>query len=114
MADDSDTQDWVANCNEEGQEGVVRDSEDCGVVVMAVAAEDSGGGQRRQRRTTTAADDNDMQDWVVDYSREGQEQAAKDSRDSKVAMMAVAVEDGGGGQQWQRRRMTAVDNKGSG
>ncbi len=39
-----------------------------------------------------------MQDWVADYDREGQERAAREDRDSRVAMMAAAAEHGGGGQ----------------
>ncbi len=41
-------------------------------------------------------DDNDTQDWAADCDGEGQERAVKDGRDSRVVMMAVAVEDGGG------------------
>jgi hypothetical protein len=60
---------------------------------------------------TTVADDKDTQDWAEDCDGEGQERAVRDSRDSRVVMMAVAVEDGGGGQ-WQQRRKTiaAKDN----
>ncbi len=51
----------------------------------------------------TAADDNCLQDWVADYDGEGQEQAARDGRDSGVVVMAaakmVAAEDSGGAQQ---------------
>ncbi len=43
------------------------------------------------------ADDEDTRDWVVDWDGEGRERAVRDSRDSGVVMMAVAVEDGGGG-----------------
>jgi hypothetical protein len=39
----ADKQDWVADCNGEGQERAVRDSGDSGVVMMAMTAEDSGG-----------------------------------------------------------------------
>jgi hypothetical protein len=44
VADDDNTQDWVADCNGEGQERVVRDSGDSGVVMMAVVVEDGGSG----------------------------------------------------------------------
>jgi hypothetical protein len=37
-----------------------------------------------------------MQDQVVDYNREGQEQAARDSRDIEVVMMAAVAADGSG------------------
>ncbi len=47
VADDNNTQDWAADCNGEGQERVVRDGRDCGVVMMAVAVEDGGGRQGR-------------------------------------------------------------------
>ncbi len=58
MADDDDMRDWVADCDEEGQERVVRDGGDSGVVMMA-AAEHGGGGQRWQQWATRAmADDN--------------------------------------------------------
>ncbi len=43
-------------------------------------------------------DDEDTQDWAADCNGEGRERAVRDSRDSGVVMMAVAVEDGGGGQ----------------
>ncbi len=79
MVGDDDMRDWAADCNGEGRERVVRDSEDSGVVMMAAAAENGGGGQRRQRRTTTAADNNGMQDWAANYEEEGQERAARDS-----------------------------------
>ncbi len=58
------------------------------------------------------ADDDDMQDWVVDYNREGWERAARDGRDSKVAIMAVAAEDRGSGQWRQWRTRTLADNDG--
>ncbi len=66
--------------------------------MMAMAVEDGGGGQQQQRRTTIVAENNGMQDWAADYDREGQEQVAREGRDSGVAMMAAAMEDGGGGQ----------------
>ena len=50
---------------------------------MAMAAEDGSGGQQRQRQTTTAADDNGMQDWAADYKGNGQEQAARDGKDTE-------------------------------
>jgi hypothetical protein len=46
---------------------------------------------------TMVADDNDMQDWVADFNGEGRERAVREDGDSKVVMMAVAVEDSGGG-----------------
>ncbi len=54
------------------------------------------GGQRRWQMTTVA-DENDMCDWVVDCNGEGRERAVRDGGDSRVVMMAAAVEDGGGG-----------------
>jgi hypothetical protein len=54
-----------------------------------------------------AADNNGMQDWAADFEGEGQEQAARDGRDSEV------VEDGGGGRRRLRRKMKAADDKGS-
>jgi hypothetical protein len=60
---------------------------------------------------TTVADDKDMQDWLADCNGEGRERAVRDSRDIRVVIMAVAVEDGGGGQQRRRRtRIAAEDN----
>jgi hypothetical protein len=53
---------------------------------------------------TTVADDDDTQDWVVDCNEEGQERAVRDGGDSRVLMMAVAVEDGGGGRQRQNQK----------
>ncbi len=83
MADDNDTRDWVADCNKEGRERVVRDSRDRGVVMMAAAAKDGGNRQRRQRQTMTAADNNSMQDWAVDYKGDGQERSARDGGDKE-------------------------------
>ncbi len=45
VADDNDTQDWVADCNEEGRERGMSDGGDSGVVMMAAAAEHGGDGQ---------------------------------------------------------------------
>ena len=45
VADDDNTQDWVADCNGEGRERAVRDGGDSGVVMMAVAVEDGGVGR---------------------------------------------------------------------
>jgi hypothetical protein len=47
VADDDNTQDWVADCDGEGRERVVRDGGDNGVVMMAVAVENGSGGQQR-------------------------------------------------------------------
>ncbi len=86
----------------------MRDGGDSRVAMVAVAVEDGGGGGRRQRQTMIAAEDNGMQDWVADYDREGQERAAREGRDSKVAMMAAAAEHCGGGRQWRRWATTAM------
>ncbi len=59
-------------------------------------SKDCGSGQQWQRQTMSAADDKSIQDWAADYNGEGQEQAARDGGDSRVAMMAAATEDGGG------------------
>ncbi len=40
VAYNNNTQDWVADCNGEGQERAMRDGKDRGVVMMAAAAED--------------------------------------------------------------------------
>ncbi len=95
VVDDNDTQDWAADCNGEGQERLVRDSRDGRVVMMAVAVEDGSSGQRQRRRTMIMAEDNSIQDWVADYNGEGQERAAREGRDSGVAMIARVAEDGG-------------------
>ncbi len=108
VADDKDMQDWAADCNGEGQERVVRDSRDSGVVMMAVVVEDGNGRQQRQRRTTIATEDNSMQDWAADYNGEGKERVAREGGDSGVAMMAAAAEGGGGGQQWWQWTTTAM------
>ncbi len=97
MADNNDTQDWVADCDGEGRERVVRDSGYSGVVMMAAAVEDGGSRRQWQRWTTIAAEDNGMQDRAADYDGEGQERAAREGGDTEVAMMAVAAVDGGGG-----------------
>ncbi len=114
MADKDDTQDWGADCNGEGRERAVRDGRDSRVVMMAVAVEDSGGRQRWQRQTTIAAEDNGMLDRAADYDGEGQERAVREGRDSGVAMMAVAAEDGCSGQQGRRWTMTAMADNNSG
>jgi hypothetical protein len=108
VVDNDNTQDWAADCNGEGQERAVRYGRDSRVVMIAVAVEDGGGGWQWQRRTTIVAEDNGMQDWAVDYDGEGQERAAREGGDSRVAMMAAAVEDDGGGQQWRRWTTTAT------
>ncbi len=59
-------------------------------------------GGRWQRRTTVAAEDNSMQDRAADYNREGQERVARESGDSRVAMLAAA------------RKMAAADNDSGG
>jgi hypothetical protein len=79
-----------------------------------VASKDGGGGQRQQRGTMTAADDNGMQDWVADYSGEGQEWATRDSGDSRVAMIAAVTEDGSSKQQRRRWTTVAMANDDSG
>jgi hypothetical protein len=58
----------------------------------------------------TEADNGGMQDWVADYDGEGQERAARDGGDSRVAMIAAVAEDGGCRQQRQRLTMTVVDD----
>jgi hypothetical protein len=45
-----------------------------------------------------AAENNVMQDRVADYDGEGQERGAREGRESGVAMMAAAAEDGGSKQ----------------
>jgi hypothetical protein len=60
----------------------------------------------------TVADGDDTHDWVVDCNWEGQEQAVRDGRDSRVVMMAAAAEDGNSGQQRRRRTTTVADNSG--
>ncbi len=115
VADDKDMQDWVVDCNGEGQERAVRDSRDRGVVVMAVAVEDGGSGRRWQRRTTIAVEDNGMQDWAADYDKQGKERVVREGRDSGVGIMAAAAEGGSGRQQWRQWTTAAtVDNNSSG
>jgi hypothetical protein len=58
------------------------------------------------------ADNDGTQDQAADYNREGQEWAARDGRDSGVAMMAATGEEGGGGQQQKRWTTTMADNNG--
>jgi hypothetical protein len=76
----------------------VSDGGDSGVVMMAVAVEDGGSRQQPQRRKIIAAKENGMQDRAADYNGEGQEQAAREGRDSGVVMMAVAADRGSGRQ----------------
>jgi hypothetical protein len=56
-----------------------------------------GNSGQQQWQMTTVADDNNTHYWAADCDGEGQERVVRDSRDSRVVMMAVAVEDGGGG-----------------
>ncbi len=114
VADNKDTQDWVADCNGEGRERAVRDSRDSRVVMMAVAVEDGGGGGQWRRQKMIAAEDNGMQDWATDYDREGKERVAREGGDSGVAMMATRAEGGGGGQRWRRWMTTATADDNSG
>ncbi len=58
------------------------------------------------------ANNKDTQDWEADCNGEGQERAVRDSRDSGVVMMAVAVEDGGDRQRRQRRTTIAMEDIG--
>jgi hypothetical protein len=55
-----------------------------------------------------------MQDWVVDYDKEGQERAVRKGRDNRVGMMAVVAEDGNGGRRWQMTTATVDDDSGGG
>jgi hypothetical protein len=57
---------------------------------------------------------NGMQDWAAGYNGEGQEWAARDDRDSGVAMMAVAAEHGSGRRGWRWWAMTAMADDNSG
>jgi hypothetical protein len=59
VAEDNDTQDWVADCNGEGQERAVRDGRDSGVVMMDLAAEYGSGGQQWQQWARMAIADDD-------------------------------------------------------
>jgi hypothetical protein len=60
----------------------------------------------------TVAEDKDTWDWAADCDGEGQEKAVRDSRDSGVVMMAMAVEDGGGGRRRGRRTTIAAEDNG--
>ncbi len=53
MVEDDDTHDWAVDCDGEGQEWVVRDGGDSGVVMIAT------GGGRWWRQNTTAKANND-------------------------------------------------------
>ncbi len=113
MVDNNDTQDWVVDCDGEGQKRAVRDDRDSRVVIMAVVVED-GGKLHQQRRTRIVAEDNGMQDWAADYNGKGQERAAREGGDSRVAMMAVAAEDGGSRIGWRRWMTMAMAEDDSG
>jgi hypothetical protein len=63
----------------------------------------------------TAVDDDSLQDWAANFDGEGGEWAARDGRDSRVAMMAALKmaapeESNGGGQRWW---MKAADDNGT-
>jgi hypothetical protein len=72
VGDDNDMRDWAVDCNGEGQQRVVREGRDSGVMMMAAAAEDGGRGHQQQRRQMTAVDDSSMQDWAANYKGKGQ------------------------------------------
>ncbi len=59
---------------------------------------------------TTVADDDNTWDWAADCDGEGRERGVRDGGDSRVVMMAVAVEDGGVGGQWQRQTTIAAED----
>jgi hypothetical protein len=59
---------------------------------------------------TTVADDDNTRDWAADCNGEERERAVRDGGDSRVVIMAMAVEDGDSGQRWQRRTMAAADD----
>jgi hypothetical protein len=70
---------------------VGRDAGDSGVAMIAGRVEDGGSrqwqqwdGRQQWWQTMTAVDDDGLHDWAADYG-EGQEQAARDSRDSHPA-----------------------------
>ncbi len=108
MADDNDTRDWAADCDGEGQDQVVRDGRDSGVVMIAATAEDRGGGQQQQRQTTTAADDSGMQDWVANH--EGKDKSGRQER-----VETQGGNDGCNSGKWQRwMTMAADDDDGDG
>ncbi len=72
----------------------------------------SGGGWQQWRQTMTAVDDNSMQDWVAAYEGDGQEQAARDGKDTEWqwrlrGWKMAAVDDNSGGW-WQRWRWTTT------
>jgi hypothetical protein len=58
-----------------------------------------GNGGQQWWRMMMVADDGDTHDWVADCDGEGQERAVRDGGDSRVVMMAAAVEDSGGRQR---------------
>ncbi len=64
-------------------------------------ADDDGGGCQGHARLGSGLQ------WG--RTREGGE---RDSRDSRVVMMAVVVEDGGGRGRWQRRTTIAAEDNG--
>ncbi len=55
-----------------------------------------------------------MRDWAANYDGEGQEHVAREGRDSRVAMMAAAVNHGGGGQRWRQWVTTTMTDDNSG
>jgi hypothetical protein len=56
-----------------------------------------GDGRQQQWQMTMVTDNNSTQDWAEDCNGKGQERVVRDNGDSRVVIMAVAVEDGGGG-----------------
>ncbi len=57
--------------------------------------------------------DKRTQDWVADYNRE-ETTVAREAVESRVAIMAVTVEDGDGRQQQRWRTTTVADDNGGG
>jgi hypothetical protein len=84
--------------------------------VEVAAVDNNSDGRQGWWQMTMTVDNDSMQDWVANYNREGQEQVARDGRDSGVAMMAAAGEDGStrGQQQRWRTTMAKVNNYGGG
>ncbi len=103
VVDNNDMRDWVADCDEEGQEQAVTDGRDSRVVMMAAAgkmaaADNDGKDGQRQWQTTMACKIGWRTTKGMDKSRR-QEMVETQSGD-----------DGCGGGSWRRWMLTAVDN----
>ncbi len=120
MVDDDNMRDWAADCNGEGQEWVVRDGGDSGVVMMALAAADNDSEGRQQqwqmatackigRRTMKGTDKSGRREMTETWS------VGNDGcRGGRWRRWTTTVADNNNGGSSNRQTMTAVNKDSSG